>query len=159
MLFVRTHQEVVNARRAIERIGGLSDNIIHIGPFGLGIDGVLAWVPGLGELYSLAAGGMLILLGFRARVPLSALVQVFMAVGLRSAAGVPAAALLGPLYPISGAVVDLFRAHKWSADMLARTIDETLYVEGGRHELQNDPGLAEEVALARAEGDRIVFLG
>ena len=46
---------------------------------------------------------------------------------------------MGPLYPISGAVVDLFRGHKMSADLLSKTIDATLYVEGTRHDLQTDP--------------------
>ncbi len=159
MLFVRTHQEVLNARRAIERIGKLSDNIVGVGPFGIGIDGILAWVPGLGDIYSIAAGGMLLLMGLRARAPIGVLLQVAMLVGLRSLIGAAAIPLLGPLYPISGAVVDLFRGHKMSADLLSKTIDGTLYVEGTRRDLQTDPGLAEEVALARAEGDRIVFLG
>jgi hypothetical protein len=159
MLFVRTQQEVANARRAVERIGKLSDNIIGIGPFGIGIDGMLAWVPGLGDVYSVAAGGMLLLLGFRARAPIGVLVRVAMLVGLRSVIGAAAIPLLGPLYPISGAVVDLFRGHKMSADLLCKTIDRTLYVEGARRDLQAEPALAEDVAQARVEGDRIVFLG
>jgi len=159
MLTVRTHQEVENARRAIARIGKLSDNIVGVGPFGIGIDGILAWVPGLGDLYSVAAGGMLLLLGVRAKAPVTTLIQVGMLVGLRSVIGAAAIPLLGPLYPAAGAVVDLFRGHKMSADLLVKAMDNTLYVQGRRSDLQGDPGLAEEVALARAEGSRIVYLG
>ncbi len=39
MLTVRTPRQVENARRAIVRIGKLSDNIVGVGPFGIGIDG------------------------------------------------------------------------------------------------------------------------
>jgi hypothetical protein len=159
MLFARTHAEVDAARRGVERLGGLSDNVIKLGPFGIGIDGALAWVPGLGEVYSLAAGGMLLLLGLRAHAPMTALVQTFTLVILRSAAGVPAAALLGPLYPVSGVVVDLFRAHKWSADLLKKAIENTLYVAGSRRDLKTDAALAADVEQARREGLRIVFLG
>jgi hypothetical protein len=57
---------VVNAERAhrawtnAERIKRLSDRLITIGPLGLGLDGVLAWVPGANLLYSVGAGGLLI---------------------------------------------------------------------------------------------------
>ena len=159
MFFARTHQEVANARRTIERIGKLSDNIIGIGPFGIGIDGMLAWVPGLGDLYSLGAGGLLLLMGLRVRAPIGVMVRVAMLVGLRSVIGAAAIPLLGPLYAVSGAVVDLFRGHKMSADLLTKAIDGTLYVDGVRRDLQSDPGLAEEVAAAQAEGGRVVFLG
>ena len=47
------------AWRQAETIKRLSDRLIGIGPFGLGLDGVLAWVPGAGLVYGLGAGGML----------------------------------------------------------------------------------------------------
>ncbi len=158
MFFVRTHQEVVNVRRAIERLGRVSDSIVHIGPFGLGVDGVLAWVPVVGDLYSLSAGGMLLFMGLRAHAPIGVLMQVATLVGLRSAVGLAAIPLLGPVYPAAGAVVDLFRGHKMSADLLVKTIDNTLYVEGARGDLKTDPALAEDVEQAKREGLRIVFL-
>src|SRR5579859_5669392 len=72
----RTPLEIQKHRDRIDRIGRLSDNIIGFGPIGIGLDGMLAWVPGLGEIYSLGAGALLILEGYRARVPTSVLVQV-----------------------------------------------------------------------------------
>jgi len=159
MFFVRTHQEVVNARRAIERIGKLSDNIVGVGPFGIGIDGILAWVPVVGDLYSLSAGGMLLVLGMRVHAPLHVLLQVASLIGIRSLIGAAAIPLLGPLYPAAGAAVDLFRGHKMSAELLVKTIDGALYVEGTRQDVQSDPVLAADVAQAKAEGDRVIFLG
>jgi hypothetical protein len=48
------------AWRNAERIKKLSDNLIRVGPWGLGLDGVLAWVPAAGTLYSVGSGGLLI---------------------------------------------------------------------------------------------------
>ena len=42
--------------RSVNVVKKLSDRVIGIGPFGLGVDGVLAWVPGLGPIYSIGAG-------------------------------------------------------------------------------------------------------
>ena len=50
-----------------ERIKKLSDNLIRIGPWGLGLDGVLAWVPVAGTLYSVGSGDLLIYEAVQAR--------------------------------------------------------------------------------------------
>ena len=55
-----TRDRVHRAWRSAERIKRLSDKLVSIGPFGLGLDGVLAWVPGANLLYSVGAGGLLI---------------------------------------------------------------------------------------------------
>jgi hypothetical protein len=54
------------AWRNAERIKRLSDKLISVGPFGLGLDGVLAWVPGANLVYSIGAGGLLVAEGFAA---------------------------------------------------------------------------------------------
>ena len=48
------------AWRRAERVKQLSDRVVGFGPWGIGLDGVLAWVPVAGTLYSLGAGGLLI---------------------------------------------------------------------------------------------------
>jgi hypothetical protein len=159
MLLARTHQEIEAARRGIARIGKVSDNIVGVGPFGIGIDGILTWVPGVGDLYSLAAGGMLVMLGLRTRAPVHVMLQVVALVGARTAIGAAAIPLLGPLYPAAGAAVDLFRGHKMSADILTKAVENTLFVEGRRSDLNDDPVLAADVAQAKQEGLRIVYLG
>ena len=52
----RAHRAWANA----ERIKRLSDRVVGIGPLGLGLDGVLAWIPGANLIYSLGAGGLLV---------------------------------------------------------------------------------------------------
>jgi hypothetical protein len=48
------------AWRSAERIKRLSDKLVRFGPLGVGLDGVLAWVPGANLLYSAGAGGLLV---------------------------------------------------------------------------------------------------
>jgi len=48
------------AWRNAERIKKLSDDLIKIGPWGLGLDGVLAWIPAAGTLYSVGSAGLLL---------------------------------------------------------------------------------------------------
>jgi hypothetical protein len=55
-----TREKAHRAWRSAERIKRLSDRLIGVGPVGLGLDGVLAWVPGANLLYSVGAGGLLI---------------------------------------------------------------------------------------------------
>ncbi len=159
MVRAKTQGEVDGARRGIVRIGKLSDNIVGFGPFGIGIDGVLAWIPGLGDAYSLVAGGLLLFLGFRARVPVLALVEVAGLVGLRSVIGGAAIPFLGPIYAAAGAAVDLFRGHKMSADLLIKAIDKTHYVAGSREAAKADPVLSAGIDAARRDGLRVVYLG
>ena len=52
----RAHRAWLNA----QRIKRLSDNLISLGPWGIGLDGVLAWVPGANTIYSVGAGGLLL---------------------------------------------------------------------------------------------------
>jgi len=62
-----TRERAHRAWRNAERIKKLSDNLIKIGPWGLGLDGVLAWVPAAGTIYSLGSGALLIYEGAQAR--------------------------------------------------------------------------------------------
>ena len=55
-----TQDRAHRAWRSAERIKRLSDKLVSVGPFGLGLDGVLAWVPGANLLFSVGAGGLLI---------------------------------------------------------------------------------------------------
>jgi hypothetical protein len=55
-----TRERAHRAWRSAERIKRLSDRLIGVGPVGLGLDGVLAWVPGANLLYSVGAGGLLV---------------------------------------------------------------------------------------------------
>ena len=48
------------AWRSAERIKRVSDKLIGIGPFGLGLDGIIAWIPGANAVYSVGAASLLL---------------------------------------------------------------------------------------------------
>ncbi len=110
--------ELARIRDSVAIVGRLSDSLVRLGPFRLGADGVLSWIPGLGEAYSIIAGGFIIIQGLRAGVPLHILL---ICAGLMvSRTTISAIPLAGPL------AADLFTAHRWSAKLVVRAIDARL---------------------------------
>jgi hypothetical protein len=105
-------------RDSVALVGRLSDSLVRVGPFSLGIDGVLSWVPGLGDVYSTVAGGFIVVQGYRAGVSTAVLGGAAMLLGVRTVVGA---------VPVAGsAFADFFTAHKWAAAMIVRAIDEKL---------------------------------
>ena len=103
------------AWRAAERIKRLSDRLVGIGPVGIGLDGVLAWVPVAGTAYSLGAGGLLLYQGVVAGASLPTLARMAAYLLLDSAASVP---------PVIGwAVHTLFPGHLMAARALQKDIE------------------------------------
>ena len=155
MFFARSHVDLHNIRQSVERIGNVSDNVIHFGPIKLGLEAVLEFVPFVGEGYSLIAGFMLALQGTRAHVPASVIIKVILLVLARTGMGsfdfIPGLNIVGDL--AAGA----FRAHKISADMIAKAMDDTLYIEGRRGDADNADALAG--LRSGQEKRRVVFLG
>jgi hypothetical protein len=114
----QTDAELRAIRDSVSLIGRLSDSIFRIGPLSLGIDGVLSWVPAIGEIYSALAGGFILIQGARAGVPLPVLAGAALLLGLR---------VVSNAIPIAGAAFsDLFTAHKWAARMVVLAIDRRL---------------------------------
>ena len=142
----KTRAEVERARAMMQRIGDLSDNIVGVGPFGIGLDGVLAWVPFVGTAYSVGAGGLLLYEGWRAKVGPAR---------MGAAAALMLSRTMVGVVPLFGDIlVDLVRGHRISAKLLQRGVDRTLYVEGSRALAEADPVRREQIAAAR----RVVFL-
>lgn len=163
MFHAQSQIEVHNIRHSIERIGKLSDSIVGVGPVGFGLEGLLEFLPGVGEVYSLGAGLMLILQGMRVYAPFTTLFSVAFLILLRTAIG--SLDVILAIVPVLGWIVGqlgnvaagLFRAHRMAANMLIAEIDDTLYVEGRRRDADN----ADILAAIRSgeERRRVVFLG
>ncbi len=155
MFFARSHIDLHNIRQSVERIGNLSDNVIHLGPIKLGLEAILEFVPFVGEIYSLIAGFLLLIEGMRARAPGTVLMSITFLILVRTLIGsldaIPGLGIAGDV--IAGA----FRAHKISADMIAKSMDDTLYIEGHK----GDPEYADVLARVRSgkEKRRVVYLG
>jgi hypothetical protein len=116
--FMPGQPDLLSIRNSVDRIGRLSDSIVRLGPFSLGLDGVLSWAPGVGEIYSAAAAGFILVQGARARVPMHVLLTCAALMGSRTVISA---------VPLAGGVFsDLFTAHKWSARLVVRAIDKQL---------------------------------
>jgi hypothetical protein len=121
------------AWKSAETIKGLSDRLIGVGPFGLGLDGVLSWVPVVGPLYSIGAGGLLLMQGMSGGASIFTLMRMLAYVAMDTATDT---------VPVAGSVVDmLFPGHLMAAKALQKDIE-------ARH------GLPDDVALTRTAKKR-----
>lgn len=103
------------AWRSAERIKRLSDRLISVGPIGVGLDGVLAWVPVAGTVYSVGAGALLISEAVAAKASARTIATMAAYIALDSASSVP---------PVIGWVVDtLFPGHLMAAKALQKDIE------------------------------------
>jgi hypothetical protein len=115
---IRTDAELRSIRDSVRLVGRLSDNIVKLGPLSLGVDGVLSWIPAVGEIYSFGAGAFILVQGARAGVPATVLARAGLILGART---------LGDVVPLAGPVfADLFTAHRWAANMVCEAIDRQL---------------------------------
>ena len=114
----KSEPELRTIRDSVALVGRLSDSLVRIGPFSLGIDGVLSWIPVVGEMYSTVAGGFILVQGVRAGVPLHI---------LAGAAALLSTRTIASAVPLAGAAfADVFTAHKWAAAMVVKAIDQQL---------------------------------
>ncbi len=98
-----------------EKIKHVADRLVGLGPFSVGLDGLLAPVPLAGTLFSLAAGAWLVREGFRAQASAATLARMSFYVGFRTVASI---------VPIEGWLVDiLFRGHMMAARALQKDIE------------------------------------
>ncbi len=120
---MKTDSELRAIRDSVSWVGRLSDSLVRFGPFSLGIDGVLSWIPGVGEVYSTLAGGFIVVQGVRAGVPTSVLGAAALLLIFRTAISA---------VPLAGAAAaDLFTAHRWAAALIVRSIERRLGSEPG----------------------------
>jgi len=103
------------AWRHAETIKRLSDRLIGLGPFGIGLDGVLAWVPVAGPLYSVGAGGLLLFHAVSAGASAMTLARMVAYVAMDTATDA---------VPVAGWAVDtLFPGHLMAAKALQKDIE------------------------------------
>ncbi len=110
-----TKDNAHRAWRSAERIKRLSDRLVGVGPVGLGRDGILAWVPVAGTVYSLGAGGLLLFEGLRGGAAALTLGRMAAYLALDSATST---------VPVAGWAVDtLFPGHLMAANALQKDIE------------------------------------
>jgi hypothetical protein len=97
-----------------ERIKRVADRLVGLGPFSIGLDGLLAPVPFAGTAFSLGAGTWLLFEAVRVRASKLTLARMVFYVAFRTAASI---------VPLEGWLVDvLFRGHMMAANALQKDI-------------------------------------
>jgi len=120
----RTDDELAAIRRSVERVGRFSDGLLRVGPFRLGAEAALSWIPGVGEAYGAAAAVFLLLQGLRAGAPLRTLALCAALMGGRTL--ITAVPIAGPL------AADALALHGLSARLIVAAIDAELARRGAR---------------------------
>ena len=111
-------EDLIAIRRSVEFVGRLSDGLLKIGPFRLGAEAALDWIPVVGEAYGSAAAVFLLAQGLRAGVPGRTLLACAALMFGRTL--IAAAPIAGPL------AADALALHGLSARMIVRAIDKRL---------------------------------
>lgn len=109
-----TQQDAHRVWITAEKIKRAADRLVGLGPFSIGLDGLLAFVPVAGTLFSLGAGVWLLSEGVGARASAFTLLRMGVYVGFRT---------LVSIVPLEGWLVDvLFRGHMMAANALQKDI-------------------------------------
>jgi len=120
----------------VEGIKKLSDRAVGFGPFGVGLDGLLTWIPVVGTVYSVGTSGWLLMQAARAKASPGTLFRMIGYLGFDSATTV-----VGEAIPFGPDLIDFFfRGHLMAANALQKEIESTHGVEASG-------------AAARASGD------
>lgn len=125
--------------RDIERIFGhvegvkkLSDRVVGIGPFGVGLDGLLTWIPAVGTAYTLGAAAWLLVLARRSKASSATMAKMCGYLGLDASATV-----IGEVIPFAPDVIDFFfPGHLMAARALQAEMERTHFVEGTQAEAE-----------------------
>ncbi len=136
----------------VEGVKKLSDRVVGIGPFGVGLDGLVTWIPGLGIIYSVGAGGWLLFQAFQAKAMPGTVMRMVGYLGVDAAASE---------VPLAGDVVDfLFPGHLMAAKALQKDIESTHWVEANEREAKASGAHEGHVADMRRNPKlrRIVYL-
>ena len=147
----RTIHDIEKVWSRVEGVRKLSDRVIKIGPWGVGMDGLLTWIPLVGGAYSLGAGALLFASGLQAKASPRTLAK--MAAYLVCDVAVTE-------IPVAGSVVDFFFVgHQFAGRTLQTEIEATHWVEANGREAKTSGDHERHLADMRAAGrKRIVYL-
>lgn len=111
-----TPDEILKIHRQVTRLRKYSDRLIGIGPFGIGLDGVLAWVPGVNTVFSGGAAAWLLVQAARSGARPATLFRMLAYLGVDTASSG---------LPFFGWAVDtVFPGHLMAANSLLKDIEE-----------------------------------
>jgi hypothetical protein len=136
----------------VEGLKKLSDRAIGVGPFGVGMDGLLTWVPVVGTVYSVGAAGWLLTQAVRAKAPPATLARMVGYLGVDTVTGE---------VPLLGDAVDFFfPGHLLAAKALQKHIETTHWVEDSEKNARANGDHERHLETVRADRTkkRVVYL-
>lgn len=154
----RTIGDIEKIWTHVEGVKKLSDRAVGIGPFGIGLDGLLTWVPVVGTVYSIGAAGWLLVQAARAKASPGTVARMLGYLGLDSVTTVIGEV---PFLDFVPSVVDvLFPGHLLAAKALQKDIESTHWVEANERDARASGAHEGHVADMRRNPKlrRIVYL-
>ncbi|MDP8916580.1 MAG: DUF4112 domain-containing protein [Pseudomonadota bacterium] len=110
-----TPSELQSIRKTVDDWRRISDRLFEVGPLKVGLDGVLTWIPGIGDAYGLGASAFLLAQAARAGASQECITRMAVLLGVDAVVG---------SVPVAGDLFDVvFRAHARAADVLKDEID------------------------------------
>ncbi len=149
------HKSIADIEKIWLNVDGLkklSDRVIGIGPFGLGLDAALTWVPVAGTVYTVGVGVWLLIQAVRARADVGTLVRMAGYLGVDAVTGE---------VPVAGDLVDtFFPGHLLAAKALQKHIETTHWVEDSATAARASGAHERHVAAMRADRrlKRVIYL-
>ena len=152
----RTIADIEKIWSNVEGVKKLSDRAVGVGPFGIGLDGLLTWVPVVGTVYSVGAAGWLLMQGLRARATPGTMARMIGYLGFDVGT-----TLTGEVIPVAGDVIDvLFPGHLMAAKALQKDIQSTHWVEASARDARASGDHERHLQTMRADQKlkRVVYL-
>ncbi|WP_426041359.1 DUF4112 domain-containing protein [Brevundimonas sp. TWP2-3-4b1] len=148
----RSIRDIENIWSNVEGVKKLSDRAVGFGPFGIGLDGLLTWIPVVGTVYSVGAAGWLLTQAIRAKATPGTIARMVGYLGVDVVTGE---------VPIAGDVVDFFfPGHLMAAKALQKDIESTHWVEANERDARASGEHDRHVATMKADPKkrRVVYL-
>ena len=148
----RTIGDIEKIWSNVEGVKKLSDRAVGLGPFGVGMDGLLTWIPVVGTVYSVGAGGWLLMQAVRAKASPATIARMVGYLGVDVATGE---------VPVAGDVVDFFfPGHLMAAKALQKDIESTHWVEQTERDARASGDHERHLAAMKADPKkrRVIYL-
>lgn len=109
-------EQAHSAWRSADVIKRLSDRVVGLGPLGIGLDGLLAFIPGANLVYGVGAGALLMMESLRAKASAGTMARMMMYLAIDN---------LTDTVPFVGWAADaLFPGHLMAANALQKDIED-----------------------------------
>jgi len=155
----KTLGDIQKSYDAVNAAKRLSDGLVKLGPINIiGLDGILAWIPLAGPIYSIGASLFMLYHGIRARIDIVTLAQILIFLFIDSGLGI------AEDIPFIGEVMaganTLFQGHLYAGHVIEKDIERTLYLEQSATEAYRTCTHQANLALMKATKGkkRLVYL-